>query len=117
MTYSTIPTGDAVRKSLDGAKAGAAALSTSMGAAARTGQTIGIEWMDYLKQVSADAAAATGKMAKAGSPAKAIAIQGAFVKASGEQLMTRAATFRGLYATLAKDMAKPFTALAGRNAA
>ncbi len=117
MTPSFVPNGDAVRKSLDGAKAGAAALSQSIGAASRTGQTIGIEWMDYLKQVSSEVAATTEKVAKAGSPAKAIELQSAFVKASGEQLMARAATFRDLYATLAQDMAKPFTALAQRNAA
>lgn len=108
---------DAARKSFMAGKAGADALGKSMGAAARTGQTIGIEWVDYLKQFSAEAAATTEKVVKSGSPAKAIEIQSAFVKSAGEQFMTRAATFRDLYATLARDMAKPFTAFSGRNAA
>ena len=86
----------------------AAALSRSVGAAARTSQTIGIEWMDYLKQVSSEVVAATEKVVKAGSPAQAMAIQGDFMKASGDLWMARAATFRDLYATLARDMAGPF---------
>ncbi|MCJ2111473.1 phasin family protein [Methylobacterium sp. E-025] len=116
MTPSYAPAADAVRNGLEGAKAGAAALSQSVGAAARTSQTIGIEWMDFLKQVSAEVTATTEKVVKAGSPAKAIEIQSAFVKTSGELWMARAATFRDLYATLAQDMAKPFTTLAGRSA-
>ena len=82
MTPSFVPNGDAVRKSLDGARAGAAALGQSISAASRTSQTIGIEWMDYLKQVSSDVTATTEKVVKAKSPAKAIELQGAFMRAS-----------------------------------
>ena len=86
-------------------------LMKSVSAGSKTTQTIGIEWADYLKVSFEQAADAAGQLARAGSPARAIEIQGAFVKASGDQMMARAATLRGLYATLAQDMVKPFAGL------
>ena len=108
MTLASNPAGELSRQGVARTKAGAAALSRSVGAAARTSQTIGIEWMDYLKQVSSEVVATTEKVVKAGSPVKAMTIQGDFVKAAGELWMARAGTFRDLYATLATDMAGPF---------
>lgn len=105
------------RKGFVDARAGADAFTKSMGNAVRGSQSIGIEWLDYLKQVGTEAAAAAEKVATARSPAKAIEAQSAYVKASGELFTARAATFRDLYAALARDVTKPFAALAERKAA
>ena len=108
MTLASNSAGELSRQGAARTKAGTAALSRSVGAIARTNQTIAIEWMDYLKQVSSEVVATTEKIVKAGSPVKAMAIQRDFVKAEGELWMARAGTFRDLYATLATDMAGPF---------
>lgn len=114
MTQPYARTTESLRKTMIDAKAGADALGRSVGAVARASQTIGIAWVDDLKQFGAEAAATAEKVAKSGSPAGAVAIQGAFVKASGERMMARAATVRALHATLVLEMVKPFAALGGR---
>ena len=74
------------------------------GTATRTAQSIGIEWFDYAKQ-SCDALAATaGRLATAGSPADAFAIQGAFLSEAAERFSARSAVFGDLFATLAGDL-------------
>ena len=46
MSFASNPAGELSRQSFARTKAGTAAMSRGVGAAARTSQTIGIEWMD-----------------------------------------------------------------------
>ena len=104
---------------------GAPALQTmlkSAGAAARTSQTIGIEWVYFARASMSQSTEAAKKLAKADSLQTALAIQTEYAKGAYERLTTQAATFRELYTTLATDMAndmanhmaKPFGAMAAR---
>lgn len=80
------------------------------GAATRTAQTIGLEWLDYAKQSSDDVTATMRRLASARTPAETFAIQGAFLRDAGERFTARSAVFGDLFATLAADLARPMGA-------
>lgn len=80
------------------------------GAATRTMQTIGLEWLDYAKQSSDAVTAAMQKLAAAKTHAETLAIQGAFLHDAGERFTARSAVFGDLFATLAADLARPMGA-------
>lgn len=86
----------------------AANLLASVGAAARTAQSIGIEWIDYARQSVAASSAAAEALSAAGTLAEAAAIQADYASGNWERLLDRAETLGGLYGTLASDMAAPF---------
>lgn len=89
---------------------GMGALGSSLrraGAATRTAQAIGLEWLDYAKQSSEDLAAAMQKLSAAGTPSETLAIQGAFLRAAGERFTARSATLGDLFVRLVSDLARP----------
>ena len=77
------------------------------GAATRTVQTIGLEWLDYAKQSSDAVTATMQKLAAARTPAETLAIQGAFLREAGERFTARSAVLGDLFATLVSDLARP----------
>ena len=77
------------------------------GAATRTVQTIGLEWLDYAKQSSDALAATMQKLAAARTPGETLAIQGAYLREAGERFTARSAVFGDLFVTLASDLARP----------
>lgn len=87
------------------------------GAATRTAQTIGLEWLDYAKQSADDLKATMQKLATATTPAETFAIQGAYLRDAGERFASRSAVLGGLYATLAADLTRPAFALGAPRAA
>ncbi len=78
-----------------------------VGAATRTVQTMGLEWLDYAKQSSDDLTATVRKLAGATTAAETLAIQGAFLREAGERFTARSAVFGSLFAALASDLARP----------
>ncbi|MDR7038786.1 MULTISPECIES: phasin family protein [Methylobacterium] len=112
MTKSLEKTEATFQKAEAAVKTGLDSVLAGMGAAAKTAQTIGIEWADYAKQSYEHSAATAEKLSKAGTVAKAVEIQTEYVKASFERGAAQAATLRDLYVALAKDLAKPFESFA-----
>ncbi|WP_336487626.1 phasin family protein [Methylobacterium nigriterrae] len=104
MTQATEKTEAALKTGMD-------AVMKSFGAASKTAQTIGVEWVDFTKQSFEHTVATAEKLAKAGTLGKAMEIQAEYVKGSYERGLAQAATLRDLYAALAKDVAKPFEGL------
>lgn len=91
----------------DAARAAGAAFQTllrSASDAARTSQTIGIEWVYFAKTAYEQSSAAARKLAKADSPAAALQIQADYAKGAFERFAAQTATFRDLYASLAEAM-------------
>lgn len=77
-----------------------------IGAATRTGQIVGIEWLDYAKQSYEEASQAAERLAAAASPAEAWAIQGAFLRTAAERFAARSTVFGDLFASLAADVVR-----------
>jgi hypothetical protein len=85
---------------------GGSAALRGVGAAVRTSQIMGIEWLDYAKQSYDDASSTIERLAAAATPAEAWAIQGAFLRTAAERFAARSTVLGDLFATFTADLVR-----------
>ncbi|HLQ89879.1 MAG TPA: phasin family protein [Xanthobacteraceae bacterium] len=89
-------------------KASLDATTSSLGACSKGFQAIATEFSDYSKKVFEDGASATEKLLTAKTPDKAFEVHGAYMKSTYEGFVAQSTKLGDLYASLARDVFKPY---------
>ena len=89
-------------------KASMDATTSSLGACSKGFQAIATEFADYSKKVFEDGASATEKLLTAKTPDKAFEVHGAYMKSTYEGFVAQSTKLGDLYASLARDVFKPY---------
>jgi len=77
------------------------------GAAVRTAQTIGLEWLDLGKQSYEDVVATAGRMAACRSPGEALALQGDLVQRMTGRALARSVVLSDQFTALFGHLLRP----------